>query len=365
MKCYLNLREHLMAQKTLCWVAAGVLTLFGAGGLAASETGPEKEHESGGEASHAAAEHEPGSPQDVAHGEEEAHPAGGAHGEVSHAASTHGASAHGEEAHGEEAHGGGGHGGGEHHNGFTMEMGFANQRLWRGFVENGTPALQPKLGFHYNGLAVYSFSNIAHTGPHGQNWTEHELEVEYEKSFGKFTAVGGYIHYAYPDITSAAAASSDVSQVSDHAAFPASYVKSPVGRYLVVADPHGGATAPVHHATPRYTQEVFVGLSHRSWLNPSFRVYRDFDQRDGTYYYLSMGHPFAIRRNVIVRPTLGLGVNQHLIIANTAVSNLDLGVAVDFHVSRHLILSPFFMRMIGHRTLFGSHNLFGVRLLAQ
>ena len=333
MKCYLNLREQtLMPQRTLCWIAAGVLTLFAAGGLAASETGPEKKHESGGEASHAAAEHQSGSPQNVVHGEEEAHPAGGAHSEVSHAASAHATSAHGE-----EAHGGGGHGGGEHHNGFTVEMGFANQRLWRGFVENDTPALQPKLGFHYNGLAVYSFSNIAQTGPHGQNWTEHELEVEYEKSFGKFTAVGGYIHYSYPDITSAAAASSNISHVSDHAAFPAPYVKSSVSSYLAAAgsvvDPHGGATEAVHHAIPRYTQEVFVGLSHRSWLNPSFRVYRDFDQRDGTYYYLSMGHPFAVHRNVIVRPTLGLGVNQHLIIANTAVSNLDLGVAVDFQVS--------------------------------
>ena len=365
MKCYLNLREQtLMSQKTLCWIAAGLLTLFGAGGLAASDAGPEKKHESGGEASHAAAEHQPGSPQNAAHGEEEAHSASGAHGEVSHAAS-----AHGEEAHGEEAHGGGGHGGGEHHNGFIVEMGFANQRLWRGFVENGTPALQPKLGFHYNGLAVYSFSNIAHTGPNGQNWTEHELEVEYEKSFGRFTAVGGYIHYAYPDIASAAAASSHISEVSAHV-LPGPYVMGSVGSYLaaaatVVDDPHGPPTEAVHHATPRYTQEVFVGLSHRSWLNPSFRVYRDFDQRNGTYYYLSMGHPFSVHRNVIVRPTVGLGVNQHLIIANTAVSNLDLGVAVDFQLSRRLILSPFFMRMIGHRTLFGSHNLFGVRLLAQ
>ena len=250
-----------------------------------------------------------------------------------------------------------------------VEMGFANQRLWRGFVENGTPALQPNLGFHYNGLAVYSFSNIAHTGPHGQNWTEHELEVEYEKIIGKFTPVVGYIHYSYPDIASAVAASSDVSHGSDHAEPEAAHVISSVGSALAavtaVADPHGGATETVHHATPRYTQEVFLGLSHRSWLNPSVRVYRDFDQRDGSYYYFSMGHPFAAQRNVIVRPTVGLGVNQHLIIANTAVSNLDLGLAVDFRVSRHLTLSPFFMRMIGHRAFFGSHNLYGVRLLAR
>ena len=248
-------------------------------------------------------------------------------------------------------------------------MGFANQRLWRGFVENDTPALQPKLGFHCKGFAIYSFSNIAHTGKHAQNWTEHELEVEYEKSIGKFTAVVGYIHYSYPDIASALAASSDVSHGSDDAEPEAAHVISSVGSALsavtAVADPHGGATETVHHATPRYTQEVFLGLSHRSWLNPSFRVYRDFDQRNGSYYYFSMGHPFAAQRNVIVRPTVGLGVNQHLIIANTAVSNLDLGLAVDFRVSRHLTLSPFFMRMIGHRTFFGSHNLYGVRLLAR
>ena len=264
MKRYLNVREQtLLSQKTLCWIAAGVLTLFGAGGLAASESGPEKKHDSGGEASHAAAEQQPGSPQN-AHGEEEAHPAAGAQGEVSHAASTHGEETHGEEAHGEEAHGGGGHGGGEHHNGFIVEMGFANQRLWRGFVENDTPALQPRLGFHHNGLAVYSFSNIARTGPNGQNWTEHELEVEYEKRIGKFTAVGGYIHYSYPDIASAAAASSDIPHVSDHAAFPAPNVMSSVGSYLLaaaaaVAEPHGDPTETVHHASPRYTQGGVLG----------------------------------------------------------------------------------------------------------
>ena len=344
-----------------------IIYLFAAAGLVLWTGGAAKADPDKAEKHHEAKAHGETESKAVAHDAPASHAVAADHGQELHGepGETH----HGEGPRGEEHpggdHGEEHHGGGEHHNGFTVEMGFANQRLWRGFVENGTPALQPKLGFHYNGLAVYSFSNIAHTGPHGQNWTEHELEVEYEKSFGKFTAVGGYIHYSYPDITSAAAASSSISHVSDHAAFPASYVKSSVGSYLVVADPHGGATETVHHATPRYTQEVFVGLSHRSWLNPSFRVYRDFDQRDGTYYYLSMGHPFAIRRNVIVRPTLGLGVNQHLIIANTAVSNLDLGVAVDFQVSRHLILSPFFMRMIGHRTLFGSHNLFGVRLLAQ
>ena len=348
MKCY------LMSQKTLYWIAAGVLTLCGAGGLAASQSGPEKKHESGGEASHAAAEHQPGSPQNVAHGEEEAHPAGGAHSEVSHAAS-----AHGEEAHGEADHGGG-HGGGEHHNGFTLEMGFANQRLWRGFVENDTPALQPKLGFHYKGFAIYSFSNIAHTGKHAQNWTEHELELEYERHIGKWTAVVGYIHYSFPDIAPAGAAAHD--DTTSHEPDPSSH-----GLVSAVLAGAGDAASPHEpaHATPRYTQEFFAGLSHRSWLNPSFRVYRDFDQRNGTYYYFSAGHPVALHENVIVRPILGLGLNQNLIIQNTAISNLDLGVSVDIRPGRHVIFSPFFQRMIGHRMLFGSHNLFGVRMLIQ
>ncbi len=347
-------------RRQLIYVSLAAGLVLSAGGAAKADVSKAEQH-------HEAKPHEEGESSTAAHDAPSTHAVEAGHGQESHGQggeAQHGEVHHGETAHGEADHGeadhGGGHGGGEHHNGFTLEMGFANQRLWRGFVENDTPALQPKLGFHYKGFAIYSFSNIAHTGKHAQNWTEHELELEYERHIGKWTALVGYIHYSFPDIAAAGAAAHD--DTASHEPDPSSH-----GLVSAVLAGAGDAASPHEpaHATPRYTQEFFAGLSHRSWLNPSFRVYRDFDQRNGTYYYFSTGHPVALHENVIVRPILGLGLNQNLIIQNTAISNLDLGVSVDIRAGRHVIFSPFFQRMIGHRRLFGSHNLFGVRMLIQ
>jgi hypothetical protein len=48
-------------------------------------------------------------------------------------------------------------------------------------------------------------------------------------------------------------------------------------------------------------------------------------------------------------------------ISNTTVSNLDIGVSVDIPWGK-VVFSPFFTEMVGHRTLFGKHHMFGVNL---
>ena len=61
---------------------------------------------------------------------------------------------------------------------FSFDTTVASQYLWRGFVANDTPALQPNVSVGYKGFSVSSWSNFAYRGPSGQNWTEHDLTVD-------------------------------------------------------------------------------------------------------------------------------------------------------------------------------------------
>ncbi len=199
---------------------------------------------------------------------------------------------------------------------FSADATFVNQYLWRGFVANDSPSLQPSVSFGYRGLSVTSWSNFSHRTPRGQKWTEHDLIVDYTHAMGDISVSAGYILYAFPDI-----AAGDGNR----------------------------------------SQEVYAGISYSGFLQPSFTYYRDFDQGDGDYFYFSTGRSWLLGRGVVLNGGLGLGVNNGQWIDNTTVSNFDINVSVDIPAGQ-VVFSPFFSQSIGHRTLFGSHNIFGVKL---
>jgi len=197
----------------------------------------------------------------------------------------------------------------------SLDVGFVNQYLWRGFVLNDTPSMQPGLSVGFKDFTVSSWSNLSHTGPYGQAWTEHDFAIDYTKGFGNNSVSVGYINYAFPDLEDG----------------------------------------------DRYTSEFYFGYAYDTILSPSFTLYRDVDDGDGWYYYLSLGHSVALPKGMALNPSVGLGVNQHQWITQTAVSNLDLGVSLDIPMG-HVTFSPFFTRMIGNTSLFGSHNMYGVAM---
>jgi hypothetical protein len=198
----------------------------------------------------------------------------------------------------------------------SFNVAFVNQYLWRGFVANDTPSVQPELRLGYKGFSVSSWSSFSHTAPYNQNWTEHTLNLAYTRRLGNLTASLGWQNEVNPNL------------------------ESDLGRY---------------------TNEVYFGLAHDSILRPSVTVYRDVHRGNGGYYYLSLGHSFRAGRGVSINPLVGVGVNEHLYIDQTTVSNFDIGVSVKIPLG-HAVLSPFFQQMIGHRSLFGRHNVFGVML---
>ena len=200
---------------------------------------------------------------------------------------------------------------------FSFDTTFTSQYLWRGFVLNDTPSLQPNISVGYKGFSVSSWSNFAHTGPYGQNWTEHDLTVDYSHSFNKLGLSAGYIWYTFPDY------------------------KANEGRY---------------------THEFYVGASYDTLLSPSFTYYRDVDQGDGNYFYGSIGHSVDMGKGVALNLGTGVGINNKQWIDRTVVSNWDINVSVDIPIGGKVTLSPFFTEMVGAKPEFGNHNMFGVAM---
>ena len=199
---------------------------------------------------------------------------------------------------------------------FSADATFVNQYLWRGFVANDSPSFQPSASFGYKGLTVTSWSNFSYRTPRGQKWTEHDLVVDYTHDLEDVSLSFGYIFYAFPDVAAGAG---------------------------------------------NRSHEVYAGIAYNGWLQPAFTYYRDFDQGDGDYFYFSVGRSWALGRGAVLNGGLGLGVNNGQWIDNTTVSNFDINVSVDIPAGR-VVFSPFFSQSIGHRTLFGSHNIFGVKM---
>lgn len=200
--------------------------------------------------------------------------------------------------------------------GFSVDTTFANRYLWRGFLVNDTPALQPNISVGFKGLSVSSWSNFAYRGPNGQNWTEHDLTVDYSHSFDKLGVSVGYIHYAFPDL---------------------------------------------NKGDGRYSHEFYGGISYDTLFSPSLTYYRDVDVGDGDYLYLSGGHSFELGKDVVLNTGLGAGLNHHQWQPNTTISNFDINVSVDIPWGK-VVFSPFFTQMIGHRGIFGHHSMFGVNM---
>ena len=200
---------------------------------------------------------------------------------------------------------------------FSVNTTFANRYLWRGFVLNDSPSLQPSVSFGYKGLSVSSWSNFSYRTPRGQKWTEHDLTVSYTQPLGDLSLSFGYIFYAFPDVR-----------------------------------PRAG----------NRSHEVYAGISYSGFLQPSFTYYRDFDLGDGNYFYFALGRSWALRRGVVLNGGVGLGVNNGQWIDNTTISNFDINVSVNIPTGGQVVFSPFFSQSIGHATLFGSNNVFGVKM---
>lgn len=198
----------------------------------------------------------------------------------------------------------------------SSEVTVVSSYLWRGTVVNDSPSLQPSLTAAWGGLSVNLWSNVSRSPLHNQAWTESDITLEYSHSLGRWTLTGGLTDYEFVDT-------------------PA--------------------------AEGNRTREIYAGLSLDVPLQPTFRAYRDIGIGNGNYYSAAVTQPFRIAG---LRGESGLlaGLNQHQFQSQTAISNVEWTTSLDAITRDRVVITPFLTVVAGHRTLFGRHAVFGMRV---
>ena len=202
----------------------------------------------------------------------------------------------------------------------SFETTAVSRYLWRGFVVNHSPSLQPSVTVGYRGLSVNLWSNISRTPSRNQAWTESDITIEYARQVSRLNFSGGFTDYQFVDT-------------------PA--------------------------AEGNRSSEFYAGIGFSGPLNPSFKAYRDIKLGRGYYYSASINKEFRLPHGLLGATTLAVGVNQHLFEEQTTISNIESTTSVEIFNNERVVIAPFVTVTRGNRTLFGTHAMFGLRAVLQ
>jgi hypothetical protein len=167
---------------------------------------------------------------------------------------------------------------------------------------------------------VNLWSNVSRTPARNQSWTESDITIEYARQLRGLNFSGGFTDYRFVDT-------------------PA--------------------------AEGNRSSEFYVGVGLGGQLNPTFKVYRDIDLGRGYYYSASINKEFRLPHGLQGATTLGVGVNQHQYVEQTTISNIESTTSVQVFNNERYSIEPFVTVMTGHRSLFGTHVMFGLRTVLQ
>ncbi len=149
--------------------------------------------------------------------------------------------------------------------------------VWRGQKLSNSWVVQPSVGITYGGFGANIWGNYdsdryeatSSDSGHGE-FSEVDLTVNYSHSIEKLTLTGGYIYYSFD-------AAND-------------------------------------------TQEVYLTAAYDILLKPALSVYYDFDEGNGAFIVASVGHSFALPKNM----SLNLGA-----LASYNINNKIMGFDED------------------------------------
>ncbi len=157
-----------------------------------------------------------------------------------------------------------------------VSVSFSSKYVWRGYeLSDGSIVIQPSMTVGYKGFGFNLWGNLdtdqdeALFGTDGGNWNETDMTLSYDGSAGMVGYSLGYIYYALD-----------------------------------------GAVD---------TQEIYAGVSLDTIAAPSLTIYRDFDEYEGWYVNLAVGHSFAITDDI----SLDVGGHVSYLTADDAATLAD------------------------------------------
>jgi hypothetical protein len=167
--------------------------------------------------------------------------------------------------------------------------------VWHGFLVNPTASVQPNLWLKIGSLTISSWMNASRVGPRGQSLTEHDLTIDLTREAGPWTISAGWTNYAFVDL-----------------------------------------------AEGRYSNELYVGATHDSYVQPTVQVSADVHQGSGTYLSVGASHDYALwREDVTLSPRLTVGYNHYQWIAVSSMSDAALGLELSVPMMNgRVILAP-------------------------
>jgi len=177
----------------------------------------------------------------------------------------------------------------------SASLDFMSNYIWRGQKLSNASVLQPSVGITYEGFGVNLWTNYdAGTNEH----TETDLTLHYTFSRYGLSLDGGYIYYALD-----------------------------------------GAND---------TQEIYLSMSYDILLNPSLGVYYDFDEGDGAFIVLSIGHSFDLREDLSLDISASASFNASNLVMGTDAGgdefndfyNGEISASFTIPVSDSLSISP-------------------------
>ena len=198
----------------------------------------------------------------------------------------------------------------------VVETTAVSSYLWRGWIVNNSPSLQPAVTINWKSFSFSSWHSFSSRVPNHQAWTEHDLSVSYVPGYKRWTFPMSFACFMFPD---------------------------------------------KRKTEGNRTMEASIGVTYAHWLEPSFTLYHDFQLGQGNYYYASLSHTFNLRKNLDLSGQVGVGLNQHQYQPITTISNFDAVVTLGYSLTQRIRISPSFTQMTGNRSLFGSHRIYTLK----
>lgn len=192
------------------------------------------------------------------------------------------------------------------------EVAAVSKYIWRGLEVNEEAVLQPSLTAAYGGFSFNVWGNMDLTDfgedeciytsdceSRAWQFTEIDLTLDYSHSFDKFTIGGGIIAYEFPNWEE----SED-------------------------------------------THEIYLAMSYDCLLQPALTIYYDFDEVDGFYANLSIGHSFSINDKLAIdlSSSIGYGDSDYNLayfgVDDSALVDFNCSIALPFQVTDMIAITP-------------------------